>query len=149
MPNSGRARIPGSILLVDDDAGDRLLIQNILKSCNSELGLHYVEDGEEALSFLKQQGAYADAPRPHLVLLDLNLPRKDGSEVLAEIRADPDLAGLPVIILSTSSAPSDIRKSYSLHANAFVSKPGDLNQLRQAIQNLYAFWFGTARLPGP
>jgi chemotaxis family two-component system response regulator Rcp1 len=149
MPHSGRGRIPGRILLVDDDAGDRLLIHNILKSCNSELGFHFVEDGEEALAFLKREGDHADAPRPHLVLLDLNLPRKDGTEVLAEIRADPELADLPVIILSTSTAPSDIRKSYRLHANAYISKPGDLNQLRQAIQNLYAFWFGTARLPGP
>ncbi len=148
MPNSGKPRISTNILLVDDDAGDRLLIQNMLKSCNSELILHYVEDGEEALAFLRRQGPYADVPRPHLVMLDLNLPKKDGSEVLAEIRADPDLTSMPVIVLSTSSAPSDIRKCYALHANAFISKPGDLNQLRQAIQNLYTFWFSIARLPG-
>lgn len=147
MPNSGKAKVFGSILLVDDDAGDRLLLQNILKSCSSELNLHEVEDGEEALAFLKKKGKYAAAPRPYLILLDLNLPKKDGCEILAEIRADSELSSLPVIILSTSSAPSDISRCYAMHANAFVSKPADLNQLRQVIQHLYAFWFGVARLP--
>jgi two-component system, chemotaxis family, response regulator Rcp1 len=148
MPNSGKVRLHGNILLVDDDAGDRMLIQNILKGCNSKTIVDYVEDGEEALAFLKRQGIHANASRPHLVLLDLNLPKKDGLEVLAEIRADSELSGLPVVILSTSSAPSDIRNSYMLHANAFITKPGDLNQLRDAIQRLYAFWFGVAWLPG-
>jgi two-component system, chemotaxis family, response regulator Rcp1 len=144
----GNVKKPVSILLIDDDAGDRMVIQNILKACNSSIDLKVTEDGEEALSYLKRQGTYADAQRPHLVLLDLNLPKADGAEILAEIRVDPELTTLPVIVLTTSSAPNDIRRSYALHANAFISKSADLNQLRSAIEHLYAFWFGVAKLPG-
>jgi two-component system, chemotaxis family, response regulator Rcp1 len=135
------------VLLVDDDASDRMLVQKILESCDNKIKLDYVDDGEEALLFLKREAPYEDADRPDLLLLDLNLPGRDGGDVLSAIRADPELTSLPVVIFSTSKAPADIRNCYVLRANAFVTKPGDLKQFRAAVEGLYAFWFGVARLP--
>ncbi|MGE0173244.1 MAG: response regulator [Oligoflexales bacterium] len=146
MPNTIK-KTSRSILLVDDDVSDKVLIQKILKECDSKITLHHVEDGEKAMRFLRQKDPYQDVERPDLVLLDLNLPRKEGGEVLLEIRSDPDLTALPVVILSTSKAPADIRNCYALHANAFVSKPGDLNQFRSAVEGLHSFWFSVAKLP--
>ncbi len=106
-----------------------------------------VEDGVEALRFLRREGPYADAPRPDLILLDLNLPRKDGREVLAEIKADPDLRTIPVVVLTTATAEQDVLRSYQLEASCFINKPVDLEQFRNVVRSIDAFWFCLAKLP--
>jgi CheY-like chemotaxis protein len=135
------------ILLVEDNPGDVRLTKEAFKSggiCNE---LHVTTDGVAALDFLKQRGEYADAPRPAIVLLDLNLPRKNGTEVLREIRSDPDLEYLPVIILTSSSAEEDIVDSYEQRANAFLTKPVDPDEFADRIQLAVEFWVSTAVLP--
>ena len=135
------------ILLVEDNPGDADLAREALetsKVCNT---LHVVSDGEAAMAFLRRQGKYADAPRPDLVLLDLNLPKKDGREVLAEIKADHDLKRIPVVILTTSKAEEDILKTYNLHANCYITKPIDLDQFIKVVQSIEEFWFTIVRLP--
>jgi len=119
---------PIEILLVEDSPDDAALTVDALRSGRVHNRISVVDDGVEAMAFLRREGAYADAPRPDLVLLDLNLPRKDGSEVLAEIKADPDLSTIPVVVLTTSEAEEDILRSYKLHANAYVTKPVDFEQ---------------------
>jgi CheY-like chemotaxis protein len=111
--------------------------------------IHTVEDGVEALDFLHRRPPYADAPRPDLILLDLNLPRKDGREVLAEIKADPALRTIPVVVLTTSRARDDVLRSYDLHANCFISKPMDLNEFNAVVKSIEDFWLTVARLPSP
>ena len=122
------------ILLVEDNQADVVLTREALEHSKLANQLHVVEDGVEALAFLRREGDYGAVPRPDLVLLDLNLPRKDGREVLAEIKADPDLRRIPVVILTTSSAEEDILKTYDLHANCYITKPVDLDQFLKVVQ---------------
>jgi two-component system, chemotaxis family, response regulator Rcp1 len=138
---------PIEILLVEDNPGDVELAREALETGKVRNTLHVVSDGEAAIAFLRRTGKYAGVPRPDLILLDLNLPRKDGREVLAEIKSDPDLKRIPVVILTTSKAEEDILKSYSLHANCFVTKPIELNQFIKVVQAIEDFWLAIVKLP--
>jgi CheY-like chemotaxis protein len=135
------------ILLVEDNPGDADLAREALQTGKVRNILHVVGDGEAAMAFLRRQGKYAAAPRPDLVLLDLNLPKKDGREVLAEVKADEDLKRIPVVILTTSKAEQDILKTYNLHANCYITKPIDLNQFIKVVQAIEEFWFTIVKLP--
>ena len=143
MPNNG----PIEILLVEDNEGDARLALEALKEGKVRNNLHHVKDGVEAIAFLNQQGEYADVPLPDLILLDLNLPRKDGREVLAEIKEDPNLRHIPVVVLTTSQAEQDLVETYDLHANAFVTKPLDLERFIEVVQAIEQFWFTIVKLP--
>ncbi|WP_117594049.1 response regulator [Haloprofundus halophilus] len=138
---------PAEILLVEDNPGDVRLTEEAFKQGQIENTLHVVTDGVEALDFLFKRGEHADAPCPDIVLLDLNLPRKDGDEVLEEIRSDADLAKIPVIVLTSSDAESDVVKSYELHANAYLTKPVDPAEFVETIQSFNSFWLSIVRLP--
>ncbi|MBD2277190.1 response regulator [Aphanizomenon flos-aquae] len=135
------------IFLVEDNKADIRLIQEALKTSLLPHQVITVRDGVEAMNYLHQEGEYANAPRPDLILLDLNLPRKDGREVLAEIKSDPQLKRIPVVILTTSKNQDDIFHSYDLHANCYITKPRNLSQLFQIIQSIEKFWFSTVTLP--
>ena len=135
------------ILLVEDDLGDIDLIREAMKQAEAVTALEVVPDGVQAIEYLRRVGPYAGAVRPDVILLDLNLPKKDGREVLREIKGDPDLRSIPVITFSTSSAESDIRASYRLGANCYISKPLGLNQFVNAIRAIQHFWFTVAQLP--
>jgi two-component system, chemotaxis family, response regulator Rcp1 len=135
------------ILLVEDNPGDIRLTQEALKEGTIRNELHVVKDGVEAIDFLKRKGKYSNSPTPDIILLDLNLPRKDGREVLAEIKADDNLKLIPVIILTTSDADLDVQKSYKLHANCFITKPVDLDQFIFIIRQIETFWFTVVKLP--
>lgn len=135
------------ILLVDDNPGDVRLTQEAFKDSNLTNKLNVVEDGVEALSFLRREGQYLQAPRPDLILLDLNLPRKHGREVLAEIKADEELKRIPVVVLSTSDDIRDIASSYDLHANCYITKPVDLPHFVNIVKSIEVFWFNTVKLP--
>ena len=136
------------ILLVEDNRDDILIAEEAFKKSGSiNRKLHVVHDGVEALSFLRRKGKYAQAPRPHLILLDLNLPRKSGKEVLEEIKQDEALVTIPVVVLSTSRAEEDVVSSYRLHANCYISKPFDFSQLVEVIRALDHFWFSVVTLP--
>ena len=135
------------ILLVEDNPGDVQLTREALAETKLLVDLRVVEDGEQAMDFLKRRGRYADAPRPDLVLLDLNLPRKDGREVLEEIKTDDSLKRIPVVILTTSRAEEDILKSYDLHANCYVTKPIDLEQFLHIVKAIEDFWLSIVILP--
>ncbi|MDY6864448.1 MAG: response regulator [Halobacteriota archaeon] len=136
------------ILLVEDNPGDVRLTQEAFKEGKIKNNLHVVGDGIEALEFLRNEGEYADAPRPDLVLLDLNMPRKGGREVLEEMKADDDLKGIPVVILTTSEAEQDILRSYDMQANCYITKPVDVMQFFQIIHYIEDFWFTIVKLPG-
>jgi CheY-like chemotaxis protein len=136
------------VLLVEDDDGDVLMTREAFEHHKIRNTLHVVQDGEEALQFLHREGPYADAPRPGLILLDLNLPRRDGREVLAELKADPELRVIPVVVLTTSEAEEDILRSYSLHANAYVSKPVDFDRFVDVIRQIDDFFVTVVKLPG-
>ncbi|WP_216908648.1 response regulator [Nocardia noduli] len=138
---------PIVILLVEDDPGDELMTLEAFADNTHDSTVHVVRDGEQALDFLFRRGEYSQAPRPDLVLLDLNLPKYSGRQVLARIRAEEDLADLPVIILTTSSSEDDIMSSYRLFANAYVTKPVDLDQFTDAINQIDTFFTRTVRLP--
>ena len=138
---------PVEILLVEDNPGDVRLTIEALREGKVHNNLNVAEDGEEALAFLRREGSYARAPRPDLILLDLNLPRKDGREVLAEIKADPRLKTIPVVILTTSKADQDIVRSYELNANCYVTKPVDLEQFITVVQSIENFWLTIVTLP--
>jgi len=138
---------PVNILLVEDSPGDVSLTREALRTARVRNTLHVVGDGVEALAFLRGEGEYADRPRPDLILLDLNLPKKDGREVLEEIKADEDLLHIPVVVLTTSSSEADILRSYRLHANAFVTKPVDFAQFLNALRSMEGFWLEIVRLP--
>jgi chemotaxis family two-component system response regulator Rcp1 len=138
---------PVEILLVEDSPGDVRLTVEALKDAKVRNELHVVEDGVEALAFLRQEGAYADAPRPDVILLDLNLPKKDGREVLAEIKGDPNLRRIPVVVLTVSQAEEDILKTYDLHANCYITKPVDLDQFLSVVRSIEDFWLTVVRLP--
>ncbi len=135
------------ILLVEDNPGDADLAREALETGKVRNSLHVVGDGEAAMAFLRHQGKYTAAPRPDLVLLDLNLPKKDGREVLAEIKSDENLKCIPVVILTTSKAEVDILKTYNLHANCYISKPIDLDQFIKVVQAIEEFWFTIVKLP--
>ena len=135
------------ILLVEDSAGDVRLTQEALAEGKVLNNLHVAKDGVEAMAFLRKEGEYADAPTPDLILLDLNLPRKDGHEVLAEVKTDKDLRRIPVVILTTSKGEQDVLKSYDLHANCFIVKPVDLGQFIAVARSLEDFWLSIVRLP--
>jgi chemotaxis family two-component system response regulator Rcp1 len=139
--------LPVEILLVEDGPGDARLVREGLHECKIRNNLHVVEDGVKAMAFLRRQGEHAKAPRPDLILLDLNLPRKDGREVLREIKEDELLRTIPVVVLTTSKAEEDIVKSYSLHANCYVTKPLSLQEFIDVLRSIEAFWFTTVRLP--
>ena len=135
------------VLLVEDDAGDVLLIQEAFQDNKVRNRLHVVSDGVDALSFLRREGEHADAPQPDLVLLDLNLPRKDGREVLAEIKADDELRHIPVVVLTTSKAEEDVLRSYKLHANAYVTKPVDFDRFIDVVRQIDEFFVTVVKLP--
>jgi len=140
-------RKPIEILLVEDNPGDVDLAREALENSKIDNLLHAVGNGEEAMDFLLHKGKYADAPRPDLVLLDLNLPRKDGREVLAEIKSDEDLKRIPVVILTSSKDEEDILKAYNLHANCYITKPVDLTQFVKVVKSIEEFWFTIVKLP--
>ncbi len=144
---ANKARQSVDILLVEDNPGDVELTEDALGRSESGATLRVVSDGEEAMDFLQRRGGHASAPRPDLVVLDLNLPKKDGREVLTDIRSDPELKHLPVIILTSSSADSDIEHSYKLGANCFVTKPTDLKDYRNVVGAIDNFWLNVATLP--
>ena len=135
------------ILLVEDNPGDVRLTREALKDGKIINKLHVAEDGVEALAFLRREGKYHNAVRPELILLDLNLPKKDGREVLAEIKADKELKRIPVVILTSSAAEQDIVRSYNLHANCYVTKPVDLDQFINVVKSIEHFWLSVVKLP--
>ncbi|GAA2369632.1 response regulator [Nonomuraea africana] len=140
---------PIDVLLVEDDPGDVLLTREAFELNEVRNRLHVVNDGEEAMAFLRRQGGYASAPRPDMMLLDLNLPRKDGREVLADVKSDPDLRSIPIVVLTTSEAEEDILHSYRLHANAYVAKPVDFHQFIRVVRQIDDFFVGVVKLPPP
>jgi two-component system, chemotaxis family, response regulator Rcp1 len=146
MPRFVSSR-PVEVLLVEDNPADVRLTREALRDGKVRNNLHVVSDGAAALDFLSRRGPYADAPVPDLILLDLNLPKKDGREVLAEIKADPALCTIPVVVLTTSEAEEDILKSYRLHANCYVTKPVGLEQFIQVVQQIDSFWLEIVKLP--
>lgn len=135
------------VLLVEDNPGDVRLTKEALKEGKLLNQLTVVGDGVEALSFLRKEGRYVDAVQPELILLDLNLPKKDGREVLAEIKADPNLRRIPVVVLTTSSSEEDILKIYDLHANCYITKPVDLEQFMGVVKSIEDFWVSVVKLP--
>jgi chemotaxis family two-component system response regulator Rcp1 len=135
------------ILLVEDNPADVRLTQEALRESKISNRLHAVGDGEQALRFLRREGEHAESPRPDLVLLDLNLPRLSGREVLAQVKADPALRRIPVVVLTTSEAEEDIVRSYDLHANAYVRKPVDFHQFTDVVRLIEDFWFTLVKLP--
>ena len=138
---------PIEILLVEDSPADVRLTFEALKEEKIYNNLHVVTDGVEAIAFLRREGKYAKAVRPDLVLLDLNLPKKDGREVLKEIKSDDDLKAIPVVVLTVSKSEEDIVKSYNLHANCYINKPVDLNQFMKVIRSIQEFWLTIVKLP--
>jgi chemotaxis family two-component system response regulator Rcp1 len=138
---------PIEVLLVEDSPGDVRLTREALKDAKVHISLHVAADGIEAMAFLERTGTHVDAPRPDLILLDLNLPRKDGREVLKEIKESPALRSIPVVILTTSSSEADVLQSYELHANCYISKPVDLNGFLKVVQSIDNFWLSVVRLP--
>lgn len=139
--------LPVEILLIEDNPGDVRLTMEALKEAKVINNLTVLKDGIEALAFLRRQGQYAKAPRPHLILLDLNLPKKDGREVLADIKADHSLKHIPIVVLTTSQDEQDVLKSYNLHANCYITKPVDLEQFIRVVRSIEDFWLGIVVLP--
>ncbi|TVP60259.1 MAG: response regulator [Nodularia sp. (in: Bacteria)] len=145
--NTPIAIMPIEVLLVEDNPGDAQLTRIALEDSKISVNLNVVEDGVEAMAFLRKQEKYANAPHPDIVLLDLNLPRKDGREVLAEIKADQHLRRIPVVVLTTSQSEEDILKAYNLSANCFITKPVDFDQFVKIVQSIENFWFAIVKLP--
>jgi CheY-like chemotaxis protein len=145
-PNDEEAR-PVNILIVEDNPGDVRLTEEALKEAGVRSRVFVAEDGVEALRLLRRQGNPADAPRPDLILLDLNLPRRDGREVLAAIKEDPDLRRIPVVVLTTSQDERDVLCAYDLHANCYIAKPADLDEFLRVVRLIEEFWFTAAKLP--
>jgi chemotaxis family two-component system response regulator Rcp1 len=139
--------MPIEILLVEDSPGDVRLTQEAFKDARVLVNLQVAVDGEEAMAFLKREGKYSSKPRPDIILLDLNLPKKDGRAVLAEIKEDPNLRTIPVVILTTSASEADVLKSYSLHANCYITKPVDLEGFLKVVKSIDGFWLSVVRLP--
>jgi CheY-like chemotaxis protein len=143
-------KLPGQpieVLLVEDDPGDVLLIREAFEFNKVHNNLNVVSDGEQALTYLRREGEWSEAMRPDLVLLDLNLPRKDGREVLAEAKGDPSLRAIPIVVLTTSEAEEDVLKSYELHANAYVTKPVDFERFVSIVRQIDDFFVSVVRLP--
>jgi chemotaxis family two-component system response regulator Rcp1 len=138
---------PVEMLLVEDNPGDARLAIEALKDAKVHNSLSWVQDGVEAMTFLRREGAYSEAPRPDVILLDLNLPKKDGREVLADVKADEDLRRIPVVILTVSGAEEDIVKTYNLHANCYIRKPIDLDQFMKVVKAIKDFWLSIVILP--
>jgi len=138
---------PVEFLLAEDNPGDVRLTKEALRESKISNNLNVVPDGVEAMAFLRREGKYADAPRPDVILLDLNLPKKDGREVLAEVKADPSLRLIPVVIITSSEAEQDVLRTYELYANCYVTKPVDLEQFIKVIQSIETFWLTIVTLP--
>jgi two-component system, chemotaxis family, response regulator Rcp1 len=138
---------PVEILLVEDNPGDERLTREALKEGKVYSNLHWVKDGVEAMSFLRREGKYADVPRPDIILLDLNLPKKDGREVLQDIKNDDALKRIPVVVLTTSKAEEDVLRTYNLHANCYVTKPVDLEKFIVVVKSIDVFWLTVVTLP--
>jgi len=139
--------VPIEILLIEDSEADADLVKETLSRSKLPANLHIVQNGEDAMTFLRRQGTYSDALRPNLILLDLNLPKKDGREVLQEVKEDPDLCRIPTIVLTSSAAEDDVSKSYQFHANCYIVKPLDFKSFMVAVQQLADFWFSLVILP--
>ncbi len=137
------------ILVVEDNPGDARLLREALKEGSVENVMAFVEDGEDAMTYLQRNGKFSDAPRPDIIFLDLNLPRKDGREVLKEIKCDTELRRIPVIVLTTSDAEQDVVRAYNLHANCYVRKPVDLESFFSTVQACQTYWLSRVRLPNP
>ncbi|BAY25375.1 response regulator receiver protein [Calothrix sp. NIES-2100] len=147
MVNNRSAFMPIEVLLVEDNPGDAQLTRIALEDSKISVNLNVVEDGVEAMAFLRKQDKYAKVPHPDIVLLDLNLPKKDGREVLAEIKGDANLKRIPVVVLTTSQAEEDILKAYNLAANCYITKPVDFDQFVKIIRSIENFWFAIVKLP--
>ncbi|BAY96783.1 two-component response regulator [Tolypothrix tenuis PCC 7101] len=145
--NNLSAVMPIEVLLVEDNPGDALLTRIALEDSKISVNLSVVEDGVEAMAFLRKQDRYAHVPHPDIVLLDLNLPKKDGREVLAEIKGDEHLRRIPVVVLTTSQAEEDIVKAYNLAANCYITKPVDFDQFVRIVRSIENFWFAVVKLP--
>ena len=147
MTDIDRQGEPVEILLAEDNPGDAKLTRKALEQGKVINNLHVVTDGVDAMAYLRQEGEYADRPRPDLVLLDLNMPRKDGREVLQDIKSDDDLRRIPVVVMTSSEAEEDIVQSYDLHANAYVTKPIDFNGFLDVVGSLEDFWLSVVKMP--
>ncbi|HLJ30036.1 MAG TPA: response regulator [Candidatus Angelobacter sp.] len=147
MKSNGVEHLPIEVLLVEDSPGDVRLTQEAFKDAKMHVNLNVVTDGAQAMTFLLRQGEQAHAPRPDLILLDLNLPKKNGREVLEEIKADPKLQCIPVVILTTSAAEEDILRSYQLHANCYITKPVGLDGFLKVVKSIDNFWLSVVKLP--
>jgi len=142
-----RLGVPIEILLVEDNPVDVMLTQETMKHVKLSNRLYVTVDGEDAMAFLRREGKYVGAVRPDIILLDLNLPKKDGREVLQEVKADPNLRAIPVVILTTSDSDEDILKSYQLYANCYITKPVNMNQFAKVVKTIEDFWFTIVKLP--
>jgi two-component system, chemotaxis family, response regulator Rcp1 len=147
MQSIGTDAGPMEVLLVEDSPGDVRLTREALRDAKVHINLHVAADGTQAMAFLKREGAHASAPRPDLILLDLNLPKKDGREVLGEIKQSPTLKSIPVVILTTSASDADILRSYLLHANCYITKPVDLKGFLSVVKSIDNFWLSVVKLP--
>jgi len=147
MKVAPEGRMPLHVLLVEDSPGDVLLMQETFRDVNSSVRLHVVNDGTQAMSFLRRGPGYADAPRPDFILLDLNLPKMDGRQVLVEIKNDEDLKTIPTVILTTSEAEADVVKAYQLQTNCYLCKPMQLHEFESLVRSINDFWLVRARLP--
>jgi len=138
---------PLEILIVEDNAGDVGLIEEVFEEAKIKNNIHVAEDGEEAVLYLRGEGKFSGSPRPDIIILDLNLPKKDGREVLREIKEDSNLKNIPVVVLTTSTAEKDILRAYDLHANAYITKPLDFNQFLTVVESIVNFWLEIVKLP--
>jgi len=149
MTNTPVSHRPIEILLVEDSPSDALLTREALQQSKLINNVHQVDNGVDAMAFLRQEGQYSTAPRPDIVLLDWKLPRKTGSEVLEDAKADENLRSIPIVVLSTSKAEEDVLRSYNLHANCFITKPVDFNTFAEVVRSVREFWFSIVTLPPP
>jgi chemotaxis family two-component system response regulator Rcp1 len=149
MTTIGSAAPAIVVLLVEDSSGDIRLTREAFKDAKMHINLHVAMDGMEAMAFLTREGKYADAPRPDMILLDLNLPKKDGREVLREIKENPTLGTIPVVILTTSASDADVLRSYQLHANCYITKPVNLDGFLTVVKSIDSFWLSVVKLPRP
>jgi CheY-like chemotaxis protein len=147
MTESKGSAAPIDVLLVEDSVGDVRLTREAFKDAKVHINLHVAADGAEAMAFLKREGPHTDAPRPDLILLDLNLPKKDGRQVLKEIKESPTLGIIPVVILTTSASEADILRTYQLHANCYITKPVDLDGFLTVVKSIDSFWLSIVKLP--
>jgi len=147
MESTGTGAEPIEVLLVEDSPGDVRLMREAFKDAKAHINLHVASDGAEAMEYMGREGKHANAPRPDLILLDLNLPKKDGREVLAELKESPALKSIPVVILTTSASETDIHGSYQHHANCYITKPVDLEGFLKVVKSIDSFWLSMVKLP--